>query len=325
MLSPEDIEKLLQSLKEAVTDEEKQRILDLLAAHENELMQHLEQEFRAAAHEPTADQPGKAATYEYLLQQTGQSRTRTRHLKWWGRAAAAVLLLAGGSLLFLPRDPQPGIVAGAAPAMDTLYNAEKREVSRLFPDGSEVKLTPGSYVCYQHDFAHDKQVYLHGAGTFTIQYDAEHPFAVHVGALEIKDLGTVFYIRDQPDSIKVKLLQGKVLIHGLKDDIIMAPGELFAMEKQHQSFKVIAEKTVAKPTEKARSYHLHFENAGLAEVFKVLEGRFNRKIKYKPEDISDKVFTGNLANQATIENAIKLICIANDLQYEVEGDAIIIH
>ncbi len=106
----------------------------------------------------------------------------------------------------------------------------------------------------------------------------------------------------------------------------MTPGERFLMNKQDERFAVTGpEKEITPAGKQPVHYNLHFQNASLANVFKTLEARFGKKIIYKPEGISDKLFTGDLGNQADIETAIKLICISNNLQYEVKGDSIIIH
>lgn len=347
MLSTEEIEKLLQALQEATAPEEQQRILDLLSAHENALLQHLEAEFQSATGMPAADGEQQAATYQQLLERTGQHPAiRTlpgRNWKRMIRVAAAVLLIGGGSLglwkLLGYQHTNNNILALGpvhAPAMDTLFNPGSHVVSQRFPDGSEVALEPGSYASYHRDFIHNKQVYLKGAATFTVKNDPVHPFSVVIGQLEVRDLGTIFYIHDQPDAVKVKLLKGKVLIHSLSahpgalhDDTVMKPGQLFSMDKLRQTFAITEpEKATraagAQPAPKS-SYNLDFQNASLASVFKTLEGRFGKKIIYKSDAINDKLFTGNLANQPNMENAIKLICISNNLQFEVQGDAIIIH
>ncbi|PUZ25323.1 hypothetical protein DCC81_13540 [Chitinophaga parva] len=347
MLSTAEIEKLLQSLQEATSPQEKQRILDLLSAHESALLQHLETEFQSATGMPAADPAQQAATYQQLLERTGQHPAirMVPHRNWKRtiRVAAAVLLIGGGSLglwKLLDYRHTNNMVAKApvyAPAaMDTLFNQESHVVNQLFPDGSEVALEPGSYVSYQRDFIHNKKVYLEGAATFTVKNDPVHPFSVVAGPLEVRDLGTIFYIHDQPGTVNVKLLKGKVLIHSLKahpgtlhDDVVMQPGQLFSMDKLHETFVITELEKATKPAgpQPARkaSYNLDFQNASLASVFKTLEGRFGKKIIYKSDAINDKLFTGNLANQPNIEHAIKLICISNNLQFEIQGDAIIIH
>lgn len=128
-------------------------------------------------------------------------------------AAAAVLagLLAAG--WWMSRKTVPQAVAAITV---TAASGEIREL-RL-PDSSVIWLKSGTSIRYAADFGRDNReiALLEGEAFFDVRQQANHPFVVKNGALEVKVLGTSFNVQaytGRPD-INVWVEHGRVQVSG---------------------------------------------------------------------------------------------------------------
>src|SRR5690606_22571909 len=81
------------------------------------------------------------------------------------------------------------------------------------PDGTKVMLNAGSTIHIAADFnATSRQLTLVGEAFFDVVHNAEKPFIIHTGAMDIKVLGTVFNVRAYPGdkTSETSLLKGSV-------------------------------------------------------------------------------------------------------------------
>lgn len=108
-----------------------------------------------------------------------------RGARWrqWGLAAAAVLVVAAGSLVAV-RNLQDGerlaVATGAG---------EKRDIT--LADGSRIVVAPLSRL----DMVGERSVKLVGEAYFLVVHDSSRPFRVETGDATIEDLGTAFVVR----------------------------------------------------------------------------------------------------------------------------------
>jgi hypothetical protein len=73
------------------------------------------------------------------------------------------------------------------------------------------------------------------------------------------------------------------------------------------------------------SSDLTFKNAPLQEVFDRLEKECNITIHYNNTEVKDKAFTGTLDAGSNARNIIAMICMVNDLSYDLKNNSIHIH
>ena len=88
----------------------------------------------------------------------------------------------------------------------------QRSVIKL-PDGTKVWLNSGSRLIYPVTFSgNTREVYLEGEGYFDVVHDKEHPFYVHSNKMDIKVLGTEFYVSSnlESDNNYAVLVQGSI-------------------------------------------------------------------------------------------------------------------
>ena len=82
-----------------------------------------------------------------------------------------------------------------------------------FSDGTIVHVNAGSQLVYPNTFSNNKRhAYLVGEAFFEVIHNAEMPFVVSTGKLEIEDLGTKFNVSAYPSEavIETFLVEGKI-------------------------------------------------------------------------------------------------------------------
>ncbi len=92
----------------------------------------------------------------------------------------------------------------------TAGNGEKADI--MLADGSHVWINSGSSLTYNEGFNRkERNVYLEGEAYFEVAKDAERPFIVRTGEMDIQALGTAFNVNAYNDERYVSsvLLEGK--------------------------------------------------------------------------------------------------------------------
>jgi ferric-dicitrate binding protein FerR (iron transport regulator) len=134
---------------------------------------------------------------------------RPRRIRMYALPAAACLLVLAlvGAWWFSLRDQSP-----AGREISTQKGSRSHVV---LPDGSEVWLNSNSSIAYKGDFNRSsRELTLTGEAYFKVAKNADKPFIIQAGALQVKVLGTAFNIRsyaDEPD-IETTLESGAVEI-----------------------------------------------------------------------------------------------------------------
>lgn len=152
---------------------------------------------------------------------------RLRKVRFWVGAAAAVLVIAGASLILWPLyHPTNG---PERLALTGLENPGRQPKSFLLPDGSTVWLNGHSKVAYASDFNFkDRKVKMEGEAFFDVKAMPEHPFSVEANGVITTVLGTSFNIDAYrgEQSIHVGLAKGKVKVSSVKDSLLLTPGDM---------------------------------------------------------------------------------------------------
>ena len=152
---------------------------------------------------------------------------------WARRAAAAVLLVAGGAGVWRA-SRQPDAPPAESIAMRELVAPRGGRANVLLVDGTRVRLNAGSRLRYAIGAAGPREVWLDGEGEFEVTHDAARPFRVHAGDGVAEDLGTRFVVRAYPELRRVDVLvtEGRVALRRAsaaattRDVAELGPGQL---------------------------------------------------------------------------------------------------
>jgi transmembrane sensor len=150
--------------------------------------------------------PGRAGQGDIARE---RSRVRERHrTRMRRRATIATLSLAAAVLLGIAFNSSRWFSREAATA---LRIAVRPDVQHL-PDGSTVQLNAGAMV--EPSFTPDIRLIrlVRGEALFTVAKDANRPFVVSVGGVEVRAVGTAFNVRYDPTQVHVLVTEGKVAI-----------------------------------------------------------------------------------------------------------------
>lgn len=130
-------------------------------------------------------------------------RRRMRACAWTtaGMAAAAALLIAFGPLVG-PKKPtgqdRPSIVV--------------RPSVRVLPDGSTVELNFGAEIAVNYGADKRRVSLVQGEALFAVTRDPARPFVVDSRGIEVRAVGTVFVVRNEPKQINVLVTEGQVAV-----------------------------------------------------------------------------------------------------------------
>lgn len=132
-------------------------------------------------------------------------RVGKRSRSWRWSMAGVTALAACFALVFI------------APEIALRLRADKlteagQSIAIPLPDGSSIRLGPSSALAFDGDRRHI--VLLRGEALFSVAHDERHPFVVKTGIFQTEDIGTVFDVRREGESIAVAVKSGRVSVRG---------------------------------------------------------------------------------------------------------------
>lgn len=267
---------------------------------------------------------------------------------FWRRAAVwiGILLLGGGGFWLLDNQEKIGVTTAQSDGVKWVVHGAP-EQQRL-PDGSVVWLNSGSVITYGEDFMESKrEVYLQGEAYFDIKHNAEHPFIVHAGNVDIKVLGTAFNVQAYKDEDKVEttLINGKIKVQvaGNPDkSFVLKPNEKLTvamdLAQTAKKLKRLQPPMIKKVQFKVEELNypdqtaplkeiawlkdkLVFQNERFDELTKSLERRYDVNIIFQDPSLKTERLNGIFKNE-DIRKALKILQMTTPFQYEIEGDTV---
>lgn len=194
----------------------------------------------------------------------------------------------------------------------------------LLSDGSIVWLKGNSTLSYPGSFAEDqRKVALTGEALFEVSPDASRPFIIQCGELITTVLGTSFNIKADEKNIEVVVLTGKVSLTSGKDPegIIVLPKEKALYSRENNVLAKVEEKVDKVEAQKAvigTEYPMHFEDTGMEEIIRRIEGKFSVEVHTVDDKIRNCVITADFTSQP-LERTLDMIAQALGVEYEI-GD-----
>jgi transmembrane sensor len=194
---------------------------------------------------------------------------------WWG-IAAAIIVLVFFSFWFMKDQFEPPV--------QLVETTDQPETIQL-ADGSTITLNQASSLAYiQDDQSGERQVILEGDAFFEVNRDEENPFVIKTQNLEIKVLGTSFYVdsrQDQPEvqviveSGTVSLTAGgssRIINENEKGIWVKETNQLLKEENKDPNFTAV------------KTNILKFESVSMKEVAFALSRQFGVNVSLENED-----------------------------------------
>lgn len=236
--------------------------------------------------------------------------TRVSVNKIWRVAAAILLFIAGSYLVY--HFSQVG---------DRTYIAEKETAELKLNDGSAVSLNIRSSLTYPARFrGNERRVKLEGEGYFEVAAIEKKPFIVEVNDIQVRVLGTSFYINARKDALQVEVIvnSGKVaMITPDNRELELSAGQKGIYKKDDHE---LLEESIDNPNFLSwKTRFIVFENTSLKEVFKVLGHTYGVSFRIAGKELENSMLTSTF-REKSLEDVLEIIRETFGLRYtESEG------
>ena len=226
-------------------------------------------------------------------------------------------LLIAGVYFFTQRSALPAAV------LIEKHNNGQTPLELILSDSTIVTLASNSTVRYPKQFGNiDRKVWLDGTATFHVRRDELHPFKVYAKEVVATVLGTLFNVKEPKGDavVIIELLKGKLQVEaGDKlPVIILNPNERVVYTAA--SRRMFKEAWL--PQEDLLQNHLVFSKDNFSAIALKIKNVFGITVINQSHKNNWR-FTGSF-NNSTAKDIIANICLVEQLNYEQNGDTILI-
>ncbi len=239
------------------------------------------------------------------------------------RAAAAVVILAGGALVW--RATQDGGQSGLTGQAFSTSIGQMDSVS--LADGSRVILGPDTRLTVAANYGNnERSVELSGEALFDVQHDAARPFRVKAGGAVIEDLGTTFSVRsDAASQVRVVVTAGSVRLQSAgspQGAIVLKAGDRGVL---HADGRAEAENARANEADLAWTQHrLTFQDTPLDEVGRELHRWYGIELRIADAELAQRRLTTTFQGE-TRQQVLDIIALTVGARIEQRGDTAIVY
>lgn len=232
---------------------------------------------RVAASDLALGQIDIEALPEPAAEPTARGQFRSQTFRRGVYATAASLALALGIWSWLP--------TGSALRTEQTLPGDIRQLSR--GEGTIIALNGDSRIIL--DDKNPRSALLEqGEALFTVKHSAK-PFEVMAGGIQIRDLGTIFNVRLEPNSLHVAVKEGAVLVDPAGIALRVNAGEKVDLDLA----KAIAVKGRDAQAADWVKGEFSFENSSVKEVVSAVRRRSGIELSVST-NLSQQPFTGNI-------------------------------
>lgn len=194
----------------------------------------------------------------------------------------------------------------------------------FLPDGTQVWLNEEASVCYPQTFSGaERVVECSGEAVFDVQKDGQHPFVVRMQGMQVKVLGTLFNIYNDPVSgqIETTLLEGQVALFKEgnttdRPDLILHPDQQAVFNKKNGEIICRAVRAPLYTAWRDRSFT--FEENTLEEIMQTLERAFRIKIHIQGQLLKNKRLTASFTHRESLDEILSVLQISARYHYKNE-------
>lgn len=258
----------------------------------------------------------RLAMAEGALQAAPRSTTSIRvpepandrgHVAWrWVGGAAASAAAVAAVLLLRPTGPDIYAVETKA--------GETRQIA--LDEGSRVEVAGGSRLIL--DRKNPRAVTLeHGDALFHVRHDAEHPFTVRSGNLEVQDVGTVFNVTRDGSDFAVEVAEGSVLFQPRGEAVTLKAGATVSVNEDRQEVRVgqIATGLVGS----WRTGRMTFANTPVSQVLRTMQRLSGTKLVAN-DGLSSRAVTGIITLSGEAKRDVPHIAALIGANWRVDGE-----
>lgn len=236
-------------------------------------------------------------------------------------AILLVALLLGATTYFGFKNQMPELFI-------TTVSAESQVVNDyVLPDGSVVTLNRNSKLFFPKHFKKDvREVTITGEAFFDVKPDANKPFIIDAGDVQVKVLGTSFNVSAYPENetVEVVVETGKVQVTRKNAGSEIENREVFLLagEKGTLFYKSQTLKKSVNTDPNIISWKTHdlvFNEVPLSEVIQCLEKVYNIQIQVKEPELNNLVLTAHF-DKKPVDFILNVVRLTFNLELSGENE-----
>lgn len=234
------------------------------------------------------------------------------------QAGAQIAKLANGQLVYNSLKEKPADIV-----FNTLTTPRGGQFKLKLPDGSTVWLNAVSSIKYPTAFiGNERKVEITGEAYFEVAHDAEKPFKVSVGEMEVIVLGTHFNINTYNDetTVKTTLLEGSVNLAKAGALVRLKPGQQ-AQTGNSQAIKVVNNVDIDQVVAWKNGY-FSFYKSDLQTVMRQISRWYDVDISYEGK-IPERQFGGKIDRNSNITEVLNIL-EESKVHFKIEERKIIV-
>lgn len=193
-------------------------------------------------------------------------------------------------------------------SITTFENTSNQQLAESLPNGSKVTLFANSKIDFdESEWANERTINLSGKAFFDVV--SGKTFTVNSQKGKVEVMGTQFLVDNKEESFEVNCFEGKVKVSSNTTgaNAILSKNESFVIFDDGAS--ILRQQKTTK-----------VKKLSLELICKEIESVFEASLNKTNVDMSQKLTTGFQHNN--LENAIKTVCLALKLDYEIQGKSI---
>ncbi|MDR2919230.1 MAG: FecR domain-containing protein [Tannerella sp.] len=196
----------------------------------------------------------------------------------------------------------------AKSSLQELYVPAGQRARITLPDGSTAWLNAGSSLHYPSVFENERKVSLVGEGFFDVAKDADKPFIVATGDIEIKALGTQFNVSNYPKAgmLSATLTNGSIIVYQTGKESsgqILEPNQQLIVE--NGMFRL--EKSIDLDDLLWKEGLYSFKKERMRNIIKKLELYFDVEITVSNPRILEYEYTGKFRQRDGVMEILRII------------------
>lgn len=193
----------------------------------------------------------------------------------------------------------------------------------FLPDGTKVHLNADSKLRYGSHFnGKQRQVELIGEAYFKVVKDAQSPFIVKAGDIQVRALGTSFNVQAYPEdeNITTYLSEGSVIVSSPTESLNLSPGEVavYSLKKTQMTKKREDDDRLFTAW---MNNEMVFNDEPILNIIKLLERNYNVKFEIKSDKLNSITFSGTLKN-ASLQSTLYALQFTSSISYKKKDDVI---
>lgn len=199
--------------------------------------------------------------------------------------------------------------------------------SLILKDSSKIILNNGSDLWISGNYSDRKrEVKLEGEAIFKVIHNPKHPFIIHVHGAVIKDLGTTFNVKANPnrENVQIAVTEGRVTFKSTKNK-----GQQATLLSEGQFGYLDLKKHISRVDNIAVENYLSWQNGNLTYTNTCLEkvctqlGRlYDVTFDFSTSKLSNKKLTMDI-NRGSLENVLNVISLTLNISYQKKENKVI--